>query len=545
MGEIIALILIVVAIYLFVVYVLPIIAAVAGIAALIVAIVAVAIGGFSAVKNYVLAIKQEMNFKEWTWEADDEPAVRSYFFGPGFVQLKNTIVTAFKLNSTSGKTIALTAASFRGNPGWLGIAMTVGSWLYQIVASICVYGIGTALCAVLGAVHGSITLSVMVVTYVIFTVVWLIDRIYLQVQKIRSDCPVCKGRYLIPHFACPKCGEIHKKLVPGPYGIWKHTCSCGEKIPCTFLNGRSKLEAFCPDCGAPLVASDARPVVFQLIGGSKSGKTVFLSAFFHEYLRKLRSGGDLTVSVSDQYRPYFDDLEQWYQGVDCPSTAQRNSQMYPVLIDSKLGVRRQFSIYDIAGEMFDGFTAENEVQQQQFHYCDGLIFLIDPFSCGKLRSSRIKAGEDMSDFSSMAAADVAANFINYLISTGHAKANTRCNIPLSVVIAKSDIREVKRVVGPARLRSVMRNNPDLYATPEQARDEECRRFLTDIGLSSTVDNLEAQFTTIHYFPVSAMGHSPDGSEYEPWGVVDAVEWMLPLADKELYELIVPPVASQN
>ena len=33
---------------------------------------------------------------------------------------------------------------------------------------------------------------------------------------------------------------------------------------------------------------------------------------------------------------------------------------------------------------------------------------------------------------------------------------------------------------------------------------------------------------------------PDGSEYEPWGVTDAIDWMLPLADKELADLITPP-----
>jgi len=73
----------------------------------------------------------------------------------------------------------------------------------------------------------------------------------------------------------------------------------------------------------------------------------------------------------------------------------------------------------------------------------------------------------------------------------------------------------------------------------------CRQFLVDIGLSATVDNLETQFSNLHYFPVSAMGHSADGTPYEPWGIMEAVEWMLPLADKELSDLITPPaVVSQ-
>ena len=541
MSAIIALILIALAIYVIVKFVIPAVVAISGIAAVIIAGIAVLVGFCSAVSNYFSAIRHNLNFLHWEWEKDDEPARRSYFFGPGYAQLGATIKNAFELNATSGEKISTTGKSFKGDStGIWGGVKSISGFIYTVVGYICVYVIGMFLCAVLGLIHGSITTVVMILTYVIFTIVWIIDRIYLLKNKIRSDCPTCHSRFLIPTFMCPDCGAMHKKLVPGPYGIWKHKCSCGKKIPSTFLNGRSKLDAYCPDCGSPLVASDARPIVFQLVGGSKAGKTVYLSAFFHEYLQKLSTNRNLELTIADQYRPYFDELEEWYSGVDCPATAQLNSQMYPVIIDSALGVKRQFSIYDIAGEMFDGFTADSEVQQQQFHYCNGLLFLIDPFSSGDLRMNKINAGEDVSDFSDMAVEDVATNFINYLIRTGHAKANSRCNIPIAILIAKADIKEVKRAIGPAKINSIFRNNAEQYGTYENARDSICRQFLMDIGLAATVDNLETQFSNLHYFPVSAMGHTPDGTPYEPWGIMDAIEWMLPLADKELSDLIAPP-----
>ena len=403
MEAIIALILIALAIYVIVKFVIPAVVAISGIAAVIIAGIAVLVGFYSAVSNYFSAIRHNLNFLHWEWEKDDEPARRSYFFGPGYAQLGATIKNAFELNAASGEKISTTGKSFKGDStGIWGGVKSIGGFIYTVVGYICVYVIGMFLCAVLGLIHGSITTVVMILTYVIFTIVWIIDRIYLLKNKIRSDCPTCHSRFLIPTFMCPDCGAMHKKLVPGPYGIWKHKCSCGKKIPSTFLNGRSKLDAYCPDCGSPLVASDARPIVFQLVGGSKAGKTVYLSAFFHEYLQKLSTNRNLELTIADQYRPYFDELEEWYSGVDCPATAQLNSQMYPVIIDSSLGVKRQFSIYDIAGEMFDGFTADSEVQQQQFHYCNGLLFLIDPFSSGDLRMNKINAGEDVSDFSDMA-----------------------------------------------------------------------------------------------------------------------------------------------
>lgn len=539
MIEFILIILAIYLAYLFIVYILiPVGTVVGGAALVIVSVVAVAVGFCTAFANYFKALRENINFRNWEWEKDDEPAKRSYFFGPGYIQLTGSIKAAFTYNSLSGEKVSTTAKGFKGDSDgiWGGIKSILGV-VYLIIADICIYVIGTILCAVFGLMHGVITTAVMILTYIIFTIVWIVDRLYLLKNKIHSDCPVCHSRFLIPTFMCPECDAMHKKLVPGPYGIWKHKCTCGHKIPSTFLNGRSKLDAYCPDCGSPLVASDARPIVFQLIGGSKSGKTVFLSAYFHKYLEKLRRNRNLEIEISDQYQPFFDELEEWYGGIDCPATAQLNSQMYPLLIKSSLGVKRQFSIYDIAGEMFDGFTADGEILQQQFHYCDGLLFVIDPFSSGNLRDDRINSGEDMSSFSDMPVEDVVTNFINYLVTTGHKKANARCNIPMAILIAKADVREIKRAIGPAKIASIFRNNQSGYASYEDTRDGECRKFLINIGLSATVENLETEFSNLHYFPVSAMGHAPDGSEYEPWGVTDAIDWMLPLADKELADLI--------
>ena len=529
-------------IYIIINYVIPTVVAAGKIVVAIVAGIAVIAGFISAVTNYFAAIKNNIDFRNWKWEKDDEPARRSYYFGPGYEQLGATIKNAFELNAASGAKISEDGSSFKGDStGLWGLLKAIGGLIYTIVGCVCVYIFGTVLCCALAIIHGSITTVFMLLTYVVFTVVWIIDRIYLLVKKIRSDCPNCHSRFLVPYFMCPECGAIHKKLVPGIYGIWNHKCNCGKTLPCTFLNGRSKLESLCPDCNASLVASDARPVVFQLVGGTGAGKTVYLSAFFHEYLNKLSDNCNLKFTITDQYRPYFEELEEWYNGTRCPTTQQLNSQMYPLLIDSSLGVRRQFSIYDIAGEMFNGFAADAEIQQQQFHYCDRLMFLLDPFSSGYLRANKIRNGANMSDFSDMAAENVATNFINYLIRTGHAKANSRCSIPIAVLIAKSDITEVERELCPARIALDFWNNMDFYGTYDNARDSICRQFLVDNGLSATVENLETQFSNLHYFPVSAMGHSYDGTPYEPWGIMDAIEWMLPLADKELSDLITPPV----
>lgn len=513
MIEIITLIIVIYLIYLFVVYVLPYLLAGGGLIALIILAVGAIVGFAVAIKNYFVAIVNNINFMEWEWKKGTEPAVRSYFFGPGYAQLKATIKEAFERNR---KTIRDNSYRF---------------FLYRLGLFICVYMLGTFITMFFAAIHGTITTVVMILTYVVFTVVWLIDQIYLLLHKIRSICPVCKRKILIPHFECPQCGSVHKKLVPGPYGIFNRTCTCGYRLPTTFFNGRSKLDSLCPYCSASLVASDARQIGIQLIGGSKAGKSVLLAALFHDFLAKVKKAGNLRVDITNEYQPYFDELERWYQGEDVPPTVQMSSQMYPILIEGSVGTKRQMSIYDIAGEAFDGDIAQTEALGAVFRHCDGLLFLVDPFSDGTLRADHISRGGGVDDFSNMKPDLVAENFINYLIDIGHAKANERCSIPMAVLIVKSDKKEVKRVIGPARLNALVRGGR--YSQYGQARDEECRNFLNSIGLGFVVSLLETKFSNMHYFPVSAMGHSPDGDPYEPWGIMEVMDWMMPLIDSEL------------
>ena len=497
----------------FIVNVLPWLLRGSGIVVLIIIGAGALVGFGIAIKNYVKAIRTHLNFSKWKWKKGDEPAIRSYFFGPGYQQLRDTIKTAFILNHNS-------------------VQMSTGFFLFRIPLAICVYVLGTFITVIFAAIHGTVTTVVMIFTYIIFSIIWFVDRSYLWIRQIRSVCPNCKQRYLIPHFKCPQCEKVHKKLVPGPYGVMNHRCVCNYKLPATFFNGRSKLDSVCPKCGAALVASDARQIGIQLIGGSKSGKSVLLAALFHEYLGKLGKIKHLDVEITDDYKPYFDELEGWFAGGDVPPTEQLNSQMYPILLKSKyFKPKRQLSIYDIAGEMFDGTTARGVNTQEQFSHCNGLFFLLDPFSDGDLRRSRMQTGGSMGDFSNMKPDVVAENFVNYMIEIGKMKADERCKIPMAILIAKSDIREIKSVIGPAKINSLVKKGE--YKNYTVARDSECREFLRSIGLDQTVDVLEMRFSNLHYFPISAMGHSPDGDPYEPWGIMEVMDWLIPLADEEV------------
>ncbi|MCD7956986.1 MAG: hypothetical protein LUG93_14810 [Lachnospiraceae bacterium] len=484
---------------------------------------ALAFAAFYAVKNYVLAILHNINFREWEWTEregeEPEPARRSYFFGPGYVQLANTIKESFLQNWSSIESLNHIAERIQGARHYTTVMSTeffrlVMAWAFRIFAYISIFVFGTILCAIFGLLHGTVTTVVMLIIYAVFSVVWFTDRTYLNKNRIFSDCPVCHSRFLVPVFACPECGRKHKHLIPGPYGIWHHKCDCGTKISSVFLNGRSRLEGYCPDCGAPLAAADARPIAFQMIGGTKSGKTVFLTSFYHIFQEYFLRDDKLNPSIPKLYEASFHELEGWYRSANCPPTAQMNSRMYPLLIESPLEVKRMLTVYDIAGEMFDGIRSDEEITQRQFKYCNGFLLFLDPFSSGKLRQRRLERGEGLEHCSEMTAESVVGNFINYIDALEREKVEDRYRTPVAVLIPKADEEEVGEFLR------------------KDSSSDACRTFLISQCSPNAVYSLEAKFTNVRYFPISAIGHAPDGSAFAPWGIEKVIKWLLPQADEE-------------
>lgn len=464
---------------------------------------------------------------------DVEPARRNYFFGASYEDLGKTIKRAFALNEYS-----IWKGKENIKDAWIngGIFKKIITLAENSISMIMILVFGTVYTLLFSVFHIGAVFVIMLVFYILFSIVWIVDRVYLLLHKVRTDCPVCHRSALIPWYRCPSCGELHRQLVPGKYGVWKHTCNCGQKIPSTFLNGRSKITGICPYCESELVASEVKPIVFQLIGGSGSGKTVYLAAFYHELLEKMKTESSVQYAITTQYQPYFEDLERWFEGEICPSTVQLNSQMYPVLINTGQGITRQFSIYDIAGEMFNGDTINSQEIQRQFQYCDGLLFVIDPYSSQKIHIDA-ESEVDMQDFSDVSANDVATSFINYFISTKHVNATKRSDKKLSVIITKADVKEVKREIGLAKINAIYSAHPEQYKTKDDCRNQVCRQYLVNMGFSSAVDELEIHFREVQYYPVSAIGHSQDGTAYESWGIMQPFEWMLPSVDKSLADSI--------
>ncbi|MBR1554489.1 MAG: hypothetical protein IJ644_03725, partial [Oscillospiraceae bacterium] len=181
------------------------------------------------VKNYITAMAG--NLKRVAFDPKSkEPAVENYCFGIGQKQavqiLKDTVSENFSVTLKD----TLEFGKDRLDDSDL-IAEKIIGLSVIICSSVFITVIASAMAGVAFALHFLLLSLVSLVIYLISGAANLTERLYLWAHKIFADCPVHKERFVVPAFLCPKCGKMHRKLIPNKYGIFHHTCACGNKLP--------------------------------------------------------------------------------------------------------------------------------------------------------------------------------------------------------------------------------------------------------------------------------------------------------------------------
>ncbi len=508
--------------------------------------VSIAAGAVIALVCYIKGVVRNFNpyksYVDRSKNKEEFAARRSYFFGPGYHQLKSTVAHAWRGMRAAMEWILDVREDIADlvDIAFVSIAVWIVSWVVAIVGLLSIGLFGGILTCVLSIAHATIMIAVMLVIYVLFTVTWIIDRVYLQRNSVKTSCPYDQARSVIPVFECPNCGNKHRRLVPGPYGIWHRRCTCGEILPTTFMLGRSRLNAYCQKCGHALAASDVQQFSITVVGGTSSGKTVLLSSFFHEYFDYMDAHKKAYYEIPDIHIDMFNDMEKWFNGRECRATRMKDtSDMYSVILrSSEMAFDKQFSIYDIAGEAFDDPSMSSMLPQKQMKDSNGLVIVIDPLSAMMMRRDAENEGDDTSNYSSAEAATIITNFVTYLKSVlTHGNIKTRSDKPVAVVITKSDLSSICSRISYHKIRYIIAHNPGMFTSFSHARDEVCKAFLYDIGLQTAVGAIEANFSEVHYFPVSSMGHPANGERYEPEHVLEPFCWLINKADPELGRIL--------
>ena len=507
MGYLIILILIILAIYIAYLIIVNVILPIAGILLVCTLILSAGYAFFISLRSFVKSLQTHIN--PYSTYVDKSSMARSgikrnYFFGPGFHQI--TVIINKTLEFQEEYLSSLRAWKAIPRSKWVGIFTNV----FYYVAALCTNIFGFVWIVIFSILLSAILIVGVTIFFVFFASLWIIDRLGLMLRSIHSRCPHCKRLSIIPMFVCPEndCGKQHEKLTPGPYGVLKRKCLCKNQMATTYFSGRSKYKAVCPFCSSELAASDAQQFGIQLVGGISAGKTTFLASFWHEYLLKIKSVESVSTIVTPESA--FEELENWFENGRSSATTEVNATMYSVLHRIENSTSIQMTIYDIAGEAFEYQT--NDIQQQQFQYCEGLIIIIDP------TADPIYTAETIS------------NFTREFMSLKGKHATKTSDVPVAVMITKADL--YKRKIGLPKIKAVFKKDAHKYVDGEgipkfeNVQNELCREFLREHKFDNAINLIEGEFSNIQYYAVSAMGHSLTGEKYEPWGVLEPVIWLL-------------------
>lgn len=474
-------------------------------------------------------------------ETNSQPAIKSYFFGKGYIDVINTIKGAFLRNWDSIKGYQEKLSDLSGEGFFYKLFFGI---IY--ILSILVVGIfGTMVTGFISLLNIGVLVIIMVGIYISFSILWLADRIYLYKNQIFTACHECKEKSLIPTYICPSCGRKHTKLTPGVYGILKRRCLCGELLPTSFLNGRKDLEAECPHCHTRLTNREARPICIPIVGGRSVGKTAFITAFSKEFFDRVAKNPDLEIDFynSEKEQIYGEILTDYEIGSTrmtkrSTDISQSSAVSFSFFLKSKtIQPDRLFHIYDIAGEVFTQ-NSENEIQKQ-YEYCHGIVFIIDPFSIPMVsyKHKELLEKEDIAGIGTADLNEIINSFLNKLREVTGLSDNKMAEVPIAVVISKIDSAGLYKQLGKQVVDICMKNNPGKFDNFMDCQDYLCRKFLEENEMSGFLKNVEIQFKNNKFFAASAIGHTRDKGTYNPVGVIEPMMWLIENADPKISERI--------
>lgn len=480
---------------------------------------------FGTITSLIKAVSN--NYKEWK-PMPNSKLTFSYFCGSGDYQRKLIHENAKKLVADrTWPWVSIAGLAYR--LGKVSHDSKIIMFLLSVVyLSLAIIGcIELVFRAVIGYVaYCALNIVAMVTFFAIRLVTYLLIPMFRVVDaamRVEQHCPYCYDTFKLPHFRCPHCNEVHEQLIPAKSGLLFARCSCGHFLPCAVLTKRDRLASICPKCNRDLAASNTKSFSIQVIGGDSAGKTAFISAFQHMYRDNINQE---KCAIRGEPKAAFENIESMFvQGCPIPSSA---SEVIPYTLVHQLGASAENSLvfYDIPDEVL--LSEEYERNPLNFGFSDGIVVIVDPLcvqsvrdECGRLDAATIDG------FSQDSVESIVIHFIAKFSEISGRAARRLSNIPVAVLVAKSDIGVVQSRIGPAAIAAAYWANPARYQNDiEMATDKICRNYLSDIGLANILNNLDAVFSMVRCFPISSIGHAAKrGYPFEPYGVVEPIAWI--------------------
>jgi hypothetical protein len=403
---------------------------------------------------------------------------------------------------------AETAAAHRGLLRWTrerdddGVVMLTGWPTWFGLAA------GTALLALPVVVGALALVAVQVCVVAVWSAGWLVavlglgllEHVLRLARRIVVACPHpgCYRRFGLPMYECPApgCRERHWRLVPNRYGVLRHTCRCGARLPTLILLGRHRLAAYCPHCRLRLPGRSGRVRVehVPIIGGPDAGKTTFLYRGVIS-LRSWLAGRAAEVNFVDvrDERAFASAAERLERGERLDKTPVELARA--VSLDVRTGTDRGRILYlfDPAGEYYA--TGPMVDSQRYLEHAEVAVVVVDPLAIPEVRRALSQADRDI-----VAAAAPAnrvgvvperpGDTVDRFTAALRARPSGRRLRRLLVVVSKSDVLRHTSVG----------NDPGLRTDP--------RSWLVDIGWGNWARALDATADGVRYL-ASGLDLPPD------------------------------------
>jgi len=480
---------------------------------------------FGIISSHAIGIYQNRN--RWQKHSSHD-LMYSYFTKSGTLQRKESYKDAHSLlrdhkwSWVSFAGLAHRLGNYDDKSIMLMFAMSFGYiplFILGFIEMVFRISLGTVWLSAFNLLQGLLLLITKLISYLLIPVSKIIDKVIRKTQY----CPHCYETFYLPEFICPSCGKVHKQLIPGNCGVLFVRCACNRVfLPCTSFTGRSFLASRCPSCSGELPAANAKHFSITVIGGNNAGKTAFISALSNLYKSMIKHRRFLTIEGKPNN--YFNELHDLYHSGK--TAADNESRTYSIIHKYGKMATDNLVLYDTLARyvISDSFPRS----PKYFGFCNGIILMIDPLSVQAVQKeykdeSGIETRYDLSDDTNQ----MVVQFIHQYNTICGFSTGIMSSIPVAVLINKVDIEIVKREIGMDRIKALYGENPSMYNNNENdAKDQICREYLTKIGLINVLNNIEAIFTNVSFFPVSAAGHAPkEGKAFAPVGVMEPVAWI--------------------
>lgn len=473
-----------------------------------------------------------------------EPAVRSYLFGPGYADLRESVSAAWAAGMATVQDYqALATGAAPSNYTYKSVDSNfkLVTSLFWYSALIVCFLMNVTVLAIIASVHAVLLALGTAWLFCAAVTIRLLDRGWRFVWRIRYPCPSCYHVNVLPVYLCPNCGQKHRQLIPGAFGVFRRFCLCGANIPVIHIFGRNSLPCECSVCTTPLVNVQTSDLHVALVGGPSSGKTnLFLMQLYEMGTTYQTSGYDKFQYAEEAQKRFCDEqIAKLLRGEPAAKTSQLAPRAIHLLLHpEKLPVDQSLYIYDVAGE---AYQSEEAISEHAFYdHLDGVVFVIDPFSIPEVAETyqeQMQGLETTIKPCDLLPEEAYARMLTTLKSyCRRGEAGIR-NARLAVIISKVDMFDLQKHLGRgAEAEALVPAASDRKGQAEQALalaqqvDSSCRNWLETNGQGHLVRLMQSDFAQVRFFSASALGRSPDQqnrTRFQGIGVLDPLIWSVP------------------